>query len=410
MKIGIFLGTTRTELGGGYTFENEVFQSLLELASETHHTFVVFGWSKEPPQEISSKNIQYIPLYRNFAERLIFKFPRVAMGVLKKLQRLKISSKIEDHLEKFIISSGVEIIWYLTPYFCIAKGVPYITIVWDLQHRLQPFFPEVSTRGAWDSREQSYSINLRRAFVIIAGTETGKNEIERFYQVPPDRIKVLPHPTPKFALDAPSSDGKQVITKYNLPEGYLFYPAQFWPHKNHIGLLLAVKLLKDKYNLVFHLVFVGSDKGNLRYIRQKVAELNLSDQVHFLGFIPQTDLIALYRNAFALTYLTFFGPENLPPLEAFALSCPVIASNVSGSQEQLGDAALLIDPKDPNQIALAVKSLHENTSLRNTLIQRGLNRAHRWTGKDYVNGVFSILDEFEPLRHCWSNKELYRSH
>jgi glycosyltransferase involved in cell wall biosynthesis len=134
---------------------------------------------------------------------------------------------------------------------------------------------------------------------------------------------------------------------------------------------------------------------------QRAEELNLSTQVHFLGFVPREDLLSLYHNAFALTYLTFFGPENLPPLEAFALGCPVIASNVSGAQEQLGNAALLVDPKDPNQIALAIKSLHEDISLRYTLIQRGLERAHRWTGKDYVKGVFSILDEFEPIRRCW---------
>lgn len=390
MKVGIFLGNYKPEAGGGYTFENEVFQSLVELSSKTHHTFVLFGWSKEPPQELSFENIEYISLPRDF--------------VRSKLSQIAIRFfKIEDRteLEKFILMSGVEIMWYLTPLVCLTKELPYITIVWDLQHRIQPFFPEVSTRGQWDSRERSYSIILRRASVVIAGTKAGKNEIERFYQVSSDCIRILPHPTPRVAPDATPSDGKQVLAKYNLPDGYLFYPANFWSHKNHVGLLLAVKLLSDKYNLVFPVVFVGSDHGNLQYIKQRVAKLNLSTQVHFLGFIPREDLLSLYRNAFALTYLTFFGPENLPPLEAFALGCPVIASNVSGAQEQLGDAALLVDQKDQNQIALAIKSLHEDRLLRHTLIQRGLERAHRWTGKDYVKGVFSILDEFEPIRRCW---------
>jgi glycosyltransferase involved in cell wall biosynthesis len=390
MKVGIFLGNFKPEVGGGYTFENEVFQSLVELSSKTHHTFVLFGWSKEPPQELSFENIEYISIPRDF--------------VRSKLSQIAIRFfKIGDHteLEKFILMCGVEIMWYLTPFVCLTKELPYITIVWDLQHRLQPFFPEVSTRGRWDSRERLFSLILRRASVVIAGTKAGKNEIERFYQVPADRIRILPHPTPRVAPDAPPSDGKQVLAKYNLPEGYLFYPANFWSHKNHVGLLLAVKLLRENYNLVFPVVFVGSDQGNLQYIKQRVAELNLSTQVHFLGFVPREDLISLYRNAFALTYLTFFGPENLPPLEAFALGCPVITSNVSGAQEQLGDAALLVDPKDHNQIALAIKSLHEDRSLRHTLIQRGLQRAQRWTGKDYVKGVFSILDEFEPIRRCW---------
>jgi glycosyltransferase involved in cell wall biosynthesis len=112
----------------------------------------------------------------------------------------------------------------------------------------------------------------------------------------------------------------------------------------------------------------------------------------------------LYRNALALTYVTFFGPENLPPLEAFALGCPVIASNVSGAQEQLGDAAMLVDPKDEEQIANAIKLVHDDLHVRRTLVERGIHRASKWTGEDFVRSVFSILDEFEPIRRCWGRK------
>ena len=280
--------------------------------------------------------------------------------------------------------------------------IPYIITVWDLQHRVQPYFPEVSTFGKWQRREELYANSLRRALTIITSTEVGKSEIEYFYQIPSERIKVLPFSVPKFALDAPSDEGKYIHEKYNIPERYLFYPAQFWPHKNHIGLLQAVKLLRDKFNLIFSVVFVGTDKGNLQYIVQVMSELGLSTQVHFLGFVPQKDLVSLYRKAFALTFVSFFGPDNLPPLEAFSLGCPVIASNVSGAQEQLGDTALLVDPKDEQQIALAVKSLYDDLSLRQTLMKRGLSRAHTFTGRDYVKRVFSIIDDFKPIRQCWS--------
>jgi glycosyltransferase involved in cell wall biosynthesis len=112
-------------------------------------------------------------------------------------------------------------------------------------------------------------------------------------------------------------------------------------------------------------------------------------------------MISLYQNAFALTYMTFFGPDNLPPLEAFALGCPVIASKVSGAEEQLGDAALLVDPKNPEQIADAIFKLYNSPDLRKILIDRGSKRAQKWTGHDYVRNIFSILDEFEAIRRCW---------
>jgi glycosyltransferase involved in cell wall biosynthesis len=117
--------------------------------------------------------------------------------------------------------------------------------------------------------------------------------------------------------------------------------------------------------------------------------------------VPVEDLVALYRGAFALAYVTFFGPENLPTLEAFALGCPVVASDVAGAREQLGDAALLVDPKDPPSIANAIKALHDGPNLRQTMIEKGRARAERSTARSFVRGVFNALDEFEPVRRCW---------
>src|SRR4029078_10301868 len=134
---------------------------------------------------------------------------------------------------------------------------------------------------------------------------------------------------------------------------------------------------------------VGSNKGNEEYLRTFAAQLNPPVDVAFLGFVPLEDLVALYRGAFALAYVTFFGPENLPPLEAFALGCPVIASDVSGAREQLGDAALFVDPRNPAEIAGAIKQLRDDDTLRASLIDKGRARAERWTATEFVRGVFA---------------------
>ncbi len=407
MKVGIFVGTQLPELGGGYTFESQVLAALLKLAPSSHHQFILYTFTQEIPQHISS-HIQVISLPSSFKkrtlkERLLSKMSELRSAIAK-LDPTKNKFHIEVG-EKFILDSlaknGIDITLSLSP-SCPTMELPYITVVWDLQHQLQPYFPEVSIAGEWEEREKKYGTILKRASYILTGTETGKAEIEKFYQVPPARIKVLPLPTPQFALNSLPSNEEEILKQYNIPDNYLFYPAQFWPHKNHINLLLAVKWLRDKYDLYFPVVFVGSDRGNQPYIKQKVIELDLSQQVHFLGFVPQEHVIALYRKAFALTFMTFFGPDNLPPLEAFALLCPVVASNVSGAQEQLGDAALLVAPTNTEQIALAIKSIWDDNTLRQTLIQRGWIRGTRWTADDYVKGIFSILDEFEAIRHCWS--------
>ncbi|AFY34231.1 glycosyltransferase family 1 protein [Calothrix sp. PCC 7507] len=412
MKVGISIGNLTQEIGGGYTFESEIFQSLVNFGSQGGHNFVIYSWDKEAPTEVlSSPHLEFVSLQRDIKQRLIDQLSRRAIAIQEKIKNSHAEFTIKQWQEQLLLDylrkNGVDITWSFV-HGCMSMEMPYITTVWDLQHRLQPYFPEVSVEGEWDRREHiECSTRLRRAAFVITGTKVGKSEIEYFYQVPRERIKVLPFPTPQFALNHRIDDEINIFQKYQIPQQYLFYPAQFWANKNHINLLLAIKYLLDKYGLEFPVVFVGSDHGNQTYVQEIVTELNLNKQVYFLGFVPQKDVISLYKNAFALTYMTFFGPDNLPPLEAFALGCPVIASKVSGAEEQLEDAALLVDPKDPEHIASAIKSLWDHKELRQTLIQRGAKRAAKWTGKDYIQGVFSILDEFQAIRRCWSNTKPY---
>ncbi|MCX7309067.1 MAG: glycosyltransferase, partial [Afipia sp.] len=142
-------------------------------------------------------------------------------------------------------------------------------------------------------------------------------------------------------------------------------------------------------------------KGNRAYITDLAAREGISELIHPLGFVERNDLVALYRRALALSYVSWCGPENLPPLEAFALGCPVIASRIPGSEEQLGDAALFCEPGDPGSIASAIRKLYDDKSLRVRLVEAGRARAKRFTPADYIHGVMGYLDEFESIRRCW---------
>ena len=394
MKVGVFLEDFSPEVGGGFTIQDDLFRALIELLDDTHHSFVIFCRRAEGVSKLSNHpRLSAVDFPGSLKQRLFARAGRGLNSLLEKRQR-------QSRLEQLCKESGVEFMWFVGAE-AVQLDLPYMAIVWDLQHRLQPWFPEVSSAGTWKHRENFYSEFLRRATMIIAGTDSGREEIERFYQVTSNRIKILPHPTPAFALNAAPGNPENLLKKYELRKNYLLYPAQFWSHKNHVNLLLAAAELKSKYDIDLPVVFVGSDKGNADYVRSFAAQLKPKVDVSFLGFVPVEDLVALYRGAFALAYVTFFGPENLPTLEAFALGCPVVASDVAGAREQLGDAALLVDPKDPSSIANAIKQLHDNADLRQTLIDKGRARAERSTAKTFVRGVFNALDEFEPIRRCW---------
>ena len=390
MRVGILLGNSDPTAGGGYTFQKEVFDALLAIGAQSSHSFVFLCHphtaAKLPPRPLP--NAEVVALDAEVAAQRTALFGRSKPG-----------PKVRT-LDQQLQAVGIEFVWQLS-----APGqvldVPYLVVVWDLQHRLQPWFPEVSANGNWHHRDTLYNAVLGRAAAVIVGTQVGKLEVERFFRVDPSRILIMPHPTPRFA-DASIETGRSVREKYGIKRDYLFYPAQFWAHKNHVNLLLALKLLQRRFDRPLSIAFVGADHGNLAHVKATVDRLGIADRVHFLGFVPREDLIDLYKEAFALSYVTFFGPENLPPLEAFALGCPVIASEVSGAREQLQDAVLYVDPTSPEQMAEAVVRLASENGLRARLADAGRKIAQTRTPERFVRDALAFLDRFEAVRRCWA--------
>jgi glycosyltransferase involved in cell wall biosynthesis len=396
MNVGVYFPGFPPEAGGGYTFEQDVLSALINLSSQSHHQFtLIFQAHASNLPQLSSDNLQIVILEEpKLASRLSSFLGKVFQKISPR------NNSVESAFQKSVRKENIEFVWFPTSNYSSVE-IPYVATVWDIQHRLQPWFPEVSRDGLWDHREVYYSRYLKRAAYVITPNIAGRDELALFYQLPVERFRLLPHPVPIIEHLPDEDEVERVLEKYQLLRGFIFYPAQFWAHKNHVNLLLALHELKEIYGLAKHLVLVGSDQGNLENVQRWVQRLGLEEQVHILGFIPREDLIALYRGAFALTYVSLFGPENLPPLEAFKCDCPVIASLVSGAREQYGDAALLVDGLAPEEIARAVMRLEQEIGLRQTLIEKGHKRADAYTSKDYVCDVMKIFDDFEKIQRNW---------
>jgi glycosyltransferase involved in cell wall biosynthesis len=317
---------------------------------------------------------------------------------------VSIRRHITAQAEELIAKTRVDLVYYPSPNFlCMDHDAPYVLTVFDLQHRLQPEFPEVSSRWKWAAREQFYKEAIPRAFMTIVATTALKEDVVRFYGSREERVRVLPYvPGPSACI--PQGGNEAIRNKYKLPADFLFYPARFWPHKNHAGLLHALQILRDKESVRLPLVLVGSDKGNLAYLRRLMQELRLDGQVLVLGFVPDEDMAGLYRQALALTMPSFFGPTNLPPLEAFALGCPVITSDLAGAREHFGKAAVLVNPRDPGDIALGILRVYKDAALREELIRRGREVAPRWSAIQYARALVEIFQSFEPIRRCWTSR------
>jgi glycosyltransferase involved in cell wall biosynthesis len=281
-------------------------------------------------------------------------------------------------------------------------AVPYVMAVHDLQHRLQPEFPEVSANGEWESREYTFRNGTRLATLVLADSEVGREDILNFYEphgVTPDRVKVLPYlPASYLVSDVSDSEQQRVRTTYQLPERYLFYPAQFWPHKNHTRIVQALGLLKQEYGADITMVFCGSHSGDIRErtfqeVMSMASRAGLDQTIRYAGGVPNEDMSGLYAGAVALVMPTFFGPTNIPVLEAWAYGCPVLTSDIRGIREQVGDAGVLVDPRSVESIAEGIHRLWTGKSLAQTLVQRGYQRLGEYTPADYRQRLIEILEE-----------------
>lgn len=302
---------------------------------------------------------------------------------------------------------GVELMLYpsASP-LCFETQLPFVVAIHDLQHRLQPEFPEVSAGGEWERREYLFRNAARYATLILTDSEVGREDILNIYGeygISPNRVKVLPYLPAHYLAPATTVNGPaHVQASYQLPERYLLYPAQFWPHKNHARLVRALKLVKDEYNLNVPVVFCGSRTGPIREqtFREMVAlahELQIERQVHYLGYVPDEDMAGLYMAAVALVMPTFFGPTNIPVLEAWALNCPVVTSDLRGIREQVGDAAILVNPRSVEAIADSIYRLWTDERLRCELIHRGQQRLASYSDDDYSSRLEGIIEEAKSL-------------
>lgn len=388
MRVGLIVTEVGAGVGGRFTFQESILAAVERLRGETYHEFSVYasGLSR-----YSTGSAGW------WARRGARTTAGLAIGALRETQDALIGKRlvhVRTPLERTLRHGEVDVAWFPTTYI-EDVDCPFICTIFDLEHRTKPWFPEVSARGEFERRERALHRHLPKATRIIVPNETAVAQVTRFYGVSDEACLVLGHPTPSFALDAPDDERP---AQPNRPS-YLFYPAQFWPHKNHAAALDTLRELRSR-GRDLELVLVGSDKGQLGHVRRQARERGIEDAVRFSGFVSTDELVALYRGAHALLFLSRFSPENLPPLEAFALGCPAVVADIPGAREQYGDAALLVDWRDPAAVADAVETLDE-PDLRRELVERGRQRARAWTADDYVRGVLRFLDEFETERRLW---------
>ncbi|WP_431204231.1 glycosyltransferase [Bradyrhizobium betae] len=270
--------------------------------------------------------------------------------------------------EKKLSRADVDIVYFTTTsnWNLVLYKLPFIITIFDGCFRDSPEFDEVREFGQFERRDIVWRSAVTKAAMVITNADELIDMLCRRYAMERDHAVCIPF-SPSLYVSRSGATGEvedvAILKKHGIEPGYLFYPAQFWSHKNHATILLAMRLLRDRGES-HTLVLCGSDPGALAAFEVLVAQHGLGDSVRMLGFVPSAELGALYRGAKALVMATYFGPTNLPPLEAWAVGTPVIYPEAF--KAQAGDAAILFDYDDPASLAKAivqVGSAEERTRL-----------------------------------------------
>ncbi len=345
MRIGVNCYLWKREMGGASNY----FRRLLDELS-----------SNRPKHEIV---LFYFPRNEKMLEWL--DSPRSTINAVK----LANQSEIRRYFKK------------LDVFFCPFGNlwprpvpVPSVVTVHDIQ---ECFFPHFFSEKELFFRKYNCCGSLRLADRIVTVSEFSKRNLVEKYGVNPQKVRVA-WQNAEDSFFRPLRKGIELTLKLP-PDGYVFYPANRWPHKNHERLLEALLYLRRNKKMKIDLVVTGYDTDEAFTLKMLVGKYGMEDQVRDFGYVSDEQLQFLYSKATLLIFPSLFEGFGRPLLEAMARECPVACSSAAALPEIGGDAAIYFDPASAERIAEAIERLWLNPALRQEMIQKGKMRVKEFS-------------------------------
>jgi glycosyltransferase involved in cell wall biosynthesis len=251
--------------------------------------------------------------------------------------------------------------------------VPTVYNPHDLQHL---HYPEFFAAEEIQRREIVYPAACRAAHTVVVASQFVKQDVMQRYGTVADKIQVIPWSPPEIELNEfTEKDVSSLFEEYECPpRPFILYPAMTWEHKNHVRLLEAVHLLREREGLKVNVLCTGHKNSFYPRIEQRLRELKLQEQVKFIGVVEYKELSLFYRQAQFVIIPTLFEAASGPLFEAWQHGVAVTCSSVTSLPEQAAGAAFFFNPFSIEEIANAVKTLASDETLRAEFRSRGFRR------------------------------------
>lgn len=227
---------------------------------------------------------------------------------------------------------------------------------------------------------------------IIAVSENTKKDLMKLYKVPEGKIEVIyegiGNDNFKFQISNFESNPNDIISNYR---SYFLFVGRLEERKNIIGIVEAFEILKRKYKISQKLILIGKFGFGGEKIKNKIDSSEYKSDIILTGYVSDEDKFYLMANADVFLFPTFYEGFGLPILEAQSVGMPVVTSNVSSMPEVAGNSAVLVDPKNTNEIAEAVYKLISNESYKNDIIEKGYNNIKRFSWEKCAREISNII-------------------
>jgi glycosyltransferase involved in cell wall biosynthesis len=233
---------------------------------------------------------------------------------------------------------------------------------------------------------------LKSSDKIITISNHTKLDLMNYFKIPEDKIKVIYLAANQTYKKLGKNEINEILKKYDLNNPFILYVGGLAPNKNIERLLESYNIIKNK-EISQKLILTGVKRHNSTSALKTIKKLNLQNDVIFTGYVPDEDLPGLYNAADLFVYPSFYEGFGLPPLEAMQCGTPVITSNTSSLPEVVGDAGIMINPYDVDELANKMYEVLTNEKLRKEMSKKGLERAKLFSWKKCAEEHLKVYEE-----------------
>lgn len=275
--------------------------------------------------------------------------------------------------------------------FCIsAKSLVVI-------HDLAYFMPELNAYPLIDTLYMKSMIrsSIKRANYVISVSRNTKNDIVEIIGTDESQVKVIYEAADqKYRQITDNIRLNEIKNKYQLADKFIFYSGSLSPRKNMLRFLTAFNKIKD--TIPHKLVLTGGKSWKDKNVHEMIDQIG--DSIIKLGHVPDEDMPFIYNLADLFVYPSLYEGFGLPPLEAMACGCPVIASNTSSIPEVVGNAAIIVDPYKTEELEKAMYQLLTNRELREISIQNGRERVKHFTWENSAREMLHLFKKIDQQK------------